>query len=150
MLLSLFGLLHSFCPIFYKVPAPWMVGGYPRLSTQCYLHSVFWPVLCITHYPRKKKLLWPKQRAAQIYTYKQKCLGSFLAAQAFSKTTADSTKGPVISPVRGFSAALNPSCYARLISNHKVTGCSYNHRATIVSMGTSCQHVSIEICSIQH
>lgn len=97
-----------------------------------------------------QKLLWPERRAVQVYTYKQKCLGSFPAAQAFSKTTADSTIGPVISPVRGFSVALNPFCYASLISNQQVTGCSYNHHATIASVGTSCQHVSIEICSVQH
>lgn len=97
-----------------------------------------------------QKLLWPERRAAQVYTHKHKCLASFPAAQAFSKTTADSTIGPVISPVRGFSVSLNPSCYASLISNQQVTGCSYNHHATIASVGISCQHVSIEICSAQH
>lgn len=152
-------LYSSPCMGFYVLSAP-SSTKFPHLGwwevrdgTSPAEHSVLFTLRVLTsslHYPlpAQKETSLTRARAAQICAYKQKW--NFLAAQAFSKTTADSTRGPVISPVRGFSVALNPPCYASLISKHRVTGCSYNHHATIASVSTSCQHVSIEICSVQH
>ena len=154
-------LYSSPCTGFYVLSAP-SSTKFPHLGwwevrdgTSPAEHSVLFTLRVLTsslHYPSpaQKETSLTRARAAQICAYKQKCLGNFLAAQAFSKTTADFHQRACDLPVRGFSVALNPPSYASLISNHRVTGCSYNHHATIASVSTSCQHVSIEICSVQH
>lgn len=86
------------------------------LATQSHLFSTLWPVLVLfIDYYCKRKLLWPRLRAAQIYEYKCKYLEGSLTSWSFRRHIG-SLLGPMTSPDMLFNRLIRPGMKSLLQS----------------------------------